>query len=77
MADCKVQTTVYVDSSKLAQLRQLAEATGTPMAEWIRRGLDRVLARENNEALQARLSAYYDRKDSQVYLALHDAEGRV
>lgn len=38
-----IEMHVSVEASRLERLRALSEATGVPMAEYVRRALDRVL----------------------------------
>jgi len=39
----KTATTCYFRPDQLEKLRQLSQATGVPMAEYVRRGIDQVL----------------------------------
>lgn len=44
MARKKISTTVYLESGQVAALRELSERTRVPMSEFIREGIDAVLA---------------------------------
>jgi predicted DNA-binding protein len=37
-------TTVYLDTDQYEKLQELSNATGAPMAHWIRKGVNKVLA---------------------------------
>ena len=39
-----VSTTCYLDEDQVLKLRQLSEVTKVPVAEWVRQGIDLVLA---------------------------------
>ena len=43
--DRKRATTCYVRPDQLEKLRQLSQATGVPMAEYVRQGIEKVLER--------------------------------
>lgn len=45
MARKKVSTTVYLEATQLAALQALQQQTKVPMAEYIRQGVDLVLAK--------------------------------
>lgn len=44
MSRRKVSTTIYLEPEQSAALHELVKRTSVPMAVWIRRGLDSVLA---------------------------------
>ena len=45
----RVMTSVYLDPSKLDALQRLSDATGRPMAEHVREGIDLVLDKRGAE----------------------------
>ncbi len=51
----KISTTVYITSDQDAKLKVLSERTGLPVAEYIRRGIDRILE-ENQEHIPIQLN---------------------
>ena len=55
MARKKISTTVYITSDQDAKLKMLSERTGLPVAEYIRRGIDRIL-QENEEHIPVQLN---------------------
>ena len=49
MARKKVSTTIYIEPEQLEQLKLLNERTKVPMAEYIREGIDLVLAKHQDK----------------------------
>ncbi len=54
MSRRKISTTVYITSKQNAKLKMLSERTNLPVAEYIRRGIDRILE-ENQEHIPVQL----------------------
>lgn len=54
----KVSTTIYITVEQEAALKALSERTKVPVAEFIRQGIDMMLAQQS-EALPAQLSLWY------------------
>lgn len=44
----KQATTCYVRPDQMEKLRALSQATGVPMAEYVRRGIDKVLEKNRD-----------------------------
>jgi Ribbon-helix-helix domain len=42
----QIVTSVYLEKDQYEKLQELSKATGAPMAHWIRRGVDKVLAEQ-------------------------------
>jgi len=57
MSRKKVATTIYITSEQDTQLKLLSQATGMPMAELIREGIDYVLERYKDR-LPAQLALF-------------------
>ena len=55
MARKKISTTVYITPDQDAKLKMLSERTGIAVAEYIRRGIDRIL-QENEEHIPRQLN---------------------
>lgn len=55
MNEKKVSTTVYITAAQSKQLKELHARTKVPVAEYIRQGIDKVLA-ENADKLPGQLS---------------------
>jgi len=55
MARKKISTTVYITPEQDAKLKMVSERTGLPVAEYIRRGIDRIL-QENEEHIPKQLN---------------------
>ena len=55
MARKKISTTVYITPEQDAKLKMVSERTGLPVAEYIRRGIDRIL-QENEEHIPRQLN---------------------
>ena len=49
MGSRKVATTVYLTTVQDGALKDLAQRTGLPVAEWVRRGVDRILVEHATE----------------------------
>lgn len=64
MARKKVSTTVYLTEEQLRMLRALTDKTKVPIAEYIRMGIDHILA-ENRESLPGQVSLF-EEEDSFV-----------
>ncbi|MGM0577314.1 MAG: ribbon-helix-helix domain-containing protein [Myxococcota bacterium] len=60
MASRKVATTIYITVEQDRQLKLLSQVTGTPMAQFIREGIDLALEK------------YRDRLPTQLGLAIGD-----
>ena len=54
MSRRKISTTVYITAKQNAKLKMLSERTSLPVAEYIRRGIDRILE-ENQELIPVQL----------------------
>ena len=50
----KISTTVYITAAQDAKLKMLSERTGRPVAEYIRNGIDLILA-ENSDQIPVQL----------------------
>lgn len=48
MSGRKVATTIYITTDQERQLKLLSQGTGTPMAQYIRDGIDLVLERHKD-----------------------------
>lgn len=48
MSRRKVSTTIYITEEQLADLKRLHEVTKVPVAEYIRQGIDLILARHRD-----------------------------
>ncbi len=59
MARRKVATTIYITADQDRQLKLLSQTTGTPMAQFIRQGID-LLLEKHRERLPVQLGLSID-----------------